>query len=70
MTTPLLVSRLVKYTGYGRAAGLLMSRGLLGGGTSPGQSNYSSDEEDSDTEEYMQSKYLKQQTINSTVCYL
>ncbi|XP_019855493.1 PREDICTED: synembryn-A-like [Amphimedon queenslandica] len=33
-----------------------MSRGLLGGGTSPGQSNYSSDEEDSDTEEYMQSK--------------
>ena len=51
-----IVSRLVKYTGYGRAAGLLMSKGLLGGGTSPGQSTYSSDEEDSDTEEYMQSK--------------
>ena len=51
-----LVLRLVKYTGYRRAASLLMSKDLLGGGTSPGQSTYSSDEEDSDTEEYMQSK--------------
>lgn len=51
-----LASRLVKYTGYGRAAGLLMAHGLLGGGISPGQSNYSSDEKDSDTDEYLDSQ--------------
>lgn len=55
---PLLVSRFVKYTGYGNAAGLLASRGLLGGQscrapTTDGQ--YSSDS-DSDTEEYRQVK--------------
>lgn len=50
-----LASRLIKYTGYGRAAGLLMAHGLLSGGPSPGQSNYSSDE-NSDTEEYEESK--------------
>ncbi|KAG8230759.1 hypothetical protein J437_LFUL009819 [Ladona fulva] len=45
------VSRMVKYTGYGNAAGLLAHRGLmLGGKGSSG--NYSSDSEDSDTEEY------------------
>ncbi|KAH9372368.1 hypothetical protein HPB48_018809 [Haemaphysalis longicornis] len=52
------VNRLVKYTGYGNAAGLLASKGLLllggaggrGGGGSGAQ--YSSDSEDSDTEEY------------------
>ncbi|XP_076852359.1 chaperone Ric-8A [Brachyhypopomus gauderio] len=45
------VSRFVKYTGFGNAAGLLAARGLLGGhGPSP-QPQYSSDS-DSDTEEY------------------
>ncbi|XP_046395436.1 synembryn-A [Ischnura elegans] len=45
------VSRMVKYFGYGNAAGLLAHRGLmLGGKGSSG--NYSSDSEDSDTEEY------------------
>ncbi|KAA0705674.1 Synembryn-A Protein [Triplophysa tibetana] len=49
------VSRFVKYTGYGNAAGLLAARGLLNGrGTSP-QPQYSSDS-DSDTEEYKQVK--------------
>ncbi|XP_051741450.1 synembryn-A [Ctenopharyngodon idella] len=49
------VSRFVKYTGYGNAAGLLAARGLLNGrGTSP-QMQYSSDS-DSDTEEYRQAK--------------
>ena len=43
-----MVSRLVKHTGYGNAAGLLARRGLMLGGRG---GNYSSDEE-SDTEEY------------------
>lgn len=43
------VDNLLKYTGYGNAAGLLMARGLLAGGR--GETQYSSDE-DSDTEEY------------------
>ena len=45
------VSRLVKHTGYGNAAGLLARRGLMTGGRGGGKGNYSSDE-DSDTEEY------------------
>lgn len=48
-------SRLIKYTGYGNAAGLLLSYGLLSGGKSDGATDYSSDS-DSDTEEYVQSK--------------
>ncbi len=52
-------SHLIKHTGYGNAAGLLMSRGLLGGigggESSKGQDGYSSSE-DSDTEEYIRSK--------------
>lgn len=44
------VERLIKYTGYGNAAGMLARRGLLLGGR--GSQDYSSDEEDSDTEEY------------------
>ena len=48
--------RLIKHTGYGNAAGLLMSRGLLQGGHSKGQEDYSSDDQDSDTEEYESSK--------------
>ncbi|XP_022082696.1 synembryn-A-like [Acanthaster planci] len=44
------VTRLIKYTGYGNAAGMLARRGLLAGGH--GNRDYSSDDEDSDTEEY------------------
>lgn len=43
------VDSLLKYTGYGNAAGLLMARGLLAGGR--GETQYS-EGEDSDTEEY------------------
>uniref|UniRef100_A0A8C1ZLP6 Synembryn n=1 Tax=Cyprinus carpio TaxID=7962 RepID=A0A8C1ZLP6_CYPCA len=52
------VRRFVKYTGYGNAAGLLATRGLLGGQRSKATSSgtqYSSDS-DSDTEEYRQIK--------------
>uniref|UniRef100_A0A672JTV7 Synembryn n=1 Tax=Salarias fasciatus TaxID=181472 RepID=A0A672JTV7_SALFA len=52
------VRRFVKYTGYGNAAGLLATRGLLGGQgarTSSSGTQYSSDS-DSDTEEYRQVK--------------
>lgn len=52
------VSRFVKYTGYGNAAGLLVTRGLLGGQgsrTYSPEAQYSSDS-DSDTEEYRQVK--------------
>ncbi|XP_067830460.1 synembryn-A-like isoform X2 [Heptranchias perlo] len=48
------VSRFIKYTGYGNAAGLLAARGLLGGGK--GEGKYSEDE-DSDTEEYKEAKH-------------
>ncbi|XP_034717023.1 synembryn-A isoform X2 [Etheostoma cragini] len=50
------VSRFIKYTGYGNAAGLLATRGLLGGQGSrifTSDAQYSSDS-DSDTEEYRQ----------------
>ncbi|XP_036399578.1 synembryn-A-like [Megalops cyprinoides] len=47
------VSRFIKYTGYGNAAGLLAARGLMRGGGAPG--HYSEDE-DSDTEEYREAK--------------
>lgn len=46
------VDRLIKYTGYGNAAGLLASRGLMLGGSKPSV-DYSSGSEDSDTEEYV-----------------
>ncbi|KAM6897773.1 chaperone Ric-8A [Xenentodon cancila] len=52
------VRRFVKYTGYGNAAGLLATRGLLGGQmarNSFSSAQYSSDS-DSDTEEYRQVK--------------
>uniref|UniRef100_A0A672PLR5 Synembryn n=1 Tax=Sinocyclocheilus grahami TaxID=75366 RepID=A0A672PLR5_SINGR len=52
------VRRFVKYTGYGNAAGLLATRGLLGGQRSKATSSgtqYSSGS-DSDTEEYRQIK--------------
>ncbi|XP_078112861.1 chaperone Ric-8B isoform X1 [Sander vitreus] len=47
------VDNLLKYTGYGNAAGLLVARGLLAGGR--GETQYSQDE-DSDTEEYKSAK--------------
>ncbi|KAG9335187.1 hypothetical protein JZ751_005536 [Albula glossodonta] len=47
------VDNLLKYTGYGNAAGLLVARGLLAGGH--GETEYSEDE-DSDTEEYKEAK--------------
>ncbi|GAB0098121.1 Synembryn [Sergentomyia squamirostris] len=45
------VGRMIKYTGYGNAAGMFANRGLLGGHGAPAE-GYSSDSEDSDTEEY------------------
>ena len=45
---------MVKYTGYGNCAGLLANRGLLLGGRTEG--NYSSNSDDSETEEYSQLK--------------
>ncbi|KAL5007732.1 hypothetical protein ScPMuIL_016538 [Solemya velum] len=50
------VQRMVKYTGYGNCAGLLANRGLMLGG--PVQGDYSSDSEDSETEEYCNLKTL------------
>ena len=51
------INRLIKYTGYGNAAGLLASRGLMGGGQPQGNGgDYSSDDEDSETEEYAMDK--------------
>jgi len=41
---------MIKYTGFGNAAGLFANRGLLCKTSNP---NYSSDSEDSDTEEYL-----------------
>ena len=46
------VTKLVKYTGYGNAAGMLARRGLLAGGR--GNTDYSSDEDDSDTDDYLE----------------
>jgi len=48
------IQRLIKYTGYGNAAGLLANRGIITGRREKG--NYSSESEDSDTEEYLQYK--------------
>ncbi|KAG8438756.1 hypothetical protein GDO86_005085 [Hymenochirus boettgeri] len=47
------VDNLLKYTGYGNAAGLLAARGLLAGGRGD---RWYSDDEDTDTEEYIQAK--------------
>ena len=48
------VNRMVKYTGYGNAAGMFANKGLLG--PNKGKSAYSSESEDSETEEYLQHK--------------
>lgn len=59
------VSRMIKHTGYGNAAGLFAKRGLLGG-RHVENTDYSSDSEDSDTEEYKQ----VQHNINPVIgCY-
>ncbi|XP_062445074.1 synembryn-B isoform X2 [Rhea pennata] len=47
------VDTLLKYTGYGNAAGLLAARGLLAGGRGD---HWYSDDEDTDTEEYKSAK--------------
>ncbi|XP_038213394.1 synembryn-A [Zerene cesonia] len=48
------VGRMVKYTGFGNAAGHLAQKGLMCGGRGPVQ--YSSSSEDSDTEEYLEAQ--------------
>lgn len=48
---------MIKYTGYGNAAGLFAKHGLLGGRNSEDAAAYSSDSEDSDTEEYQEHKH-------------
>ncbi|GBP17100.1 Synembryn-A [Eumeta japonica] len=49
------VGRLVKYTGFGNAAGHLAQKGLLGG-RSGDRNDYSSSSDDSDTEEYREAQ--------------
>lgn len=49
-----LVGRMVKYTGFGNAAGHLAQKGLMG--SSRGPVLYSSSSEDSDTEEYLEAQ--------------
>ena len=46
------VGRMVKYTGYGNAAGMLASRGLMAGGRGQVEGEYSSESDESDTEVY------------------
>jgi len=48
------VGRLIKHTGYGNAAGLLARRGLMAGGKGVGDF---SDDEESDTEEYLRERH-------------
>ncbi|XP_012534321.1 synembryn [Monomorium pharaonis] len=50
------VNRMVKYTGYGNAAGMFATKGLLG--RNQAETAYSSESEDSETEEYQ--KYKEQ----------
>ncbi|XP_026765170.1 synembryn-A [Galleria mellonella] len=47
------VGRMVKYTGFGNAAGHLAQKGLLSGGRG---AQYSSSSDDSDTEEYLEAQ--------------
>lgn len=51
------VRRMIKHTGYGNAAGLFAKRGLLGGRGENKLDEYSSDSEDSDTEEYKEMQH-------------
>lgn len=57
---------MVKYTGYGNAAGLFAQRGLLGGRRDAEEAEFSSESEESETEEYAEFKH----GINPVVgCY-
>lgn len=56
LSTLFTVNRMVKYTGYGNAAGMFAAKGLLGRGQA--ETAYSSESEDSETEEYK--KYKEQ----------
>ncbi len=47
-----IVDRLIKYTGYGNAAGLLYDFGLRGPQHSSAKEQYSSESDESDTESY------------------
>ncbi|KMQ88661.1 synembryn isoform x3 [Lasius niger] len=55
---------MVKYTGYGNAAGMFARKGLLG--RSQANTNYSSESEDSETEEYTK---FKEQINPVTGCF-
>ncbi|XP_011164368.1 synembryn [Solenopsis invicta] len=59
------VNRMVKYTGYGNAAGMFATKGLLGR-SHQAETLYSSDSENSETEEYQ--KY-KEQINPVTGCF-
>ncbi|EFN68344.1 Synembryn [Camponotus floridanus] len=59
------VSRMVKYTGYGNAAGMFAKKGLLAK-SSQTETNYSSESEDSETEEYLK---VKEQINPVTGCF-
>ena len=52
-----IVKRMIKYTGYGNAAGLLAKRGLMLGGKDP-TIEYSSSSDESDTEEYREVRHM------------
>ncbi|XP_029177005.1 synembryn [Nylanderia fulva] len=58
------VNRMVKYTGYGNAAGMFAKKGLLG--RNQVETNYSSESEDSETEEYIK---FKEQINPVTGCF-
>lgn len=61
------VGRMIKYTGYGNAAGLFANRGLLPVRQASSYSGeYSSNSEDSDTEEY---KKMEHNINPVTGCY-
>ena len=53
------VTRMVKHTGYGNAAGLLARQGLMLGGKGAGADDYSSSDDggDSETEEYAENAH-------------
>lgn len=51
------MGRLIKYTGYGNAAGLLAHRGLMMGHPVDHVSAYSSDSSDSETDEYKEAEH-------------
>lgn len=57
---------MLKYTGYGNAAGLLAARGLLAGGRGD---HWYSDDEDTDTEEYKSAKPKYSIVLNSAYSF-